>query len=840
VDEVDEVWLRLDRVGNTITGSYWSWPGGEHPAHPPEVWMASVSHEVEFPFPDGLIPGLATTSHEQGVPIEVAYSNFSIGPYAGPARLVDPMLPASPPGSEGYIAIQEVLDNGPIGDQGACFASLNSGEGSMAGHWKPVLNIQDSGGNGHFGNDDVFAVVDMGYRERGSVDDLSLITRGCIRIPPDQGGFWTFGVNSDDGFTLQFPGQNFLIGENGRIVNFENGEALQFYGTRPAADTFGLIELPPGDYPFWLTYHEGGGEASVEFFAVKGAHTSFGPDPDTGISRLVGHKSIGSFPVPGFCDEVTMAASLPGAWGEIDSVQDAMEVVAEGEAFGTNSIRGCVVVNHSDPEDGAADPDLSGSFGADLVFPNDRPGDDDDFAVMVEGLLDIPAAGTYQIGFNSDDGAGFQIFGHQWKSIVPGSDATAVIAGDVGDWLITDALTGWSWTAGEIEFPAPGCYEFRAIMFERGGGSFFELFGRGISPESGKPDPTWRLLRAGGAGMMRDSDGLQLVAQPIAYWKFDEGEGSIARDCSGYDHHGTLVGDVQWADGPPGLGGAVWESGGGHVSIGPDDSAQIAEAISNTGRITLMAWVMMPLEPDNGVREWDIIRKGPDGLALYGWPGGVEYGFRVGPDPDQFVEAAFEIPRETRDNWQHVAGVYDGESLYLYVNGELVASEPYAGPIAENDSVWMHGEATADSTRMGKEEVRIYNQALSQSEIEEIAALGGLINCFPDYHEDYPEWVAAGKPDCWCDPRQCRGDTDRMSQGKKKYWVGSNDLDVLIAAWNKPFAEIEGRDFNGTALICADFDHKAAGKKKYRVSSDDLDILIANWNQANAPAADCP
>ncbi|MHC4753085.1 MAG: hypothetical protein ACYTFW_24880 [Planctomycetota bacterium] len=41
-------------------------------------------------------------------------------------------------------------------------------------------------------------------------------------------------------------------------------------------------------------------------------------------------------------------------------------------------------------------------------------------------------------------------------------------------------------------------------------------------------------------------------------------------------------------------------------------------------------------------------------------------------------------------------------------------------------------------------------------------------------------------------------------------------------------------------MICADFDHKAQGIENYRVSTDDLDILIANWNKANAPANDCP
>jgi hypothetical protein len=108
----------------------------------------------------------------------------------------------------------------------------------------------------------------------------------------------------------------------------------------------------------------------------------------------------------------------------------------------------------------------------------------------------------------------------------------------------------------------------------------------------------------------------------------------------------------------------------------------------------------------------------------------------------------------------------------------------------------------------------------------------------------YPEeWADVGKPDCWCaviNPRQCLGDADGASQGKTKYWVSTNDLDVLIAAWNKSFAQIDGQDVGGVPLICADFDQNPEGKKKYRVSTKDLDILIANWQQANSPAPDCP
>ena len=114
----------------------------------------------------------------------------------------------------------------------------------------------------------------------------------------------------------------------------------------------------------------------------------------------------------------------------------------------------------------------------------------------------------------------------------------------------------------------------------------------------------------------------------------------------------------------------------------------------------------------------------------------------------------------------------------------------------------------------------------------------------PNYTGPYPaQWEAVGKPDCWVasiNPRQCHGDADGTSQGKNKFWVSTNDLDVLIAAWNKSFAAIDGLDSGGTPLICGDFDNQSQGKNKFRVSTNDLDILIANWQAANLPDPDCP
>lgn len=115
---------------------------------------------------------------------------------------------------------------------------------------------------------------------------------------------------------------------------------------------------------------------------------------------------------------------------------------------------------------------------------------------------------------------------------------------------------------------------------------------------------------------------------------------------------------------------------------------------------------------------------------------------------------------------------------------------------------------------------------------------------------EYAEWVAVGKPACWTFPRQCHGDADgRMEatpDGGMSY-VGPNDLNVLVAAWQvlePPFGPGIASIPNG---ICADFAHDKGGSAAtgyYRVGTTDLNRLVASWLIKEPPAgpgipADC-
>jgi len=104
---------------------------------------------------------------------------------------------------------------------------------------------------------------------------------------------------------------------------------------------------------------------------------------------------------------------------------------------------------------------------------------------------------------------------------------------------------------------------------------------------------------------------------------------------------------------------------------------------------------------------------------------------------------------------------------------------------------------------------------------------------------DYAQWVEAGKPACWCQPRQCKGDADGLKQGDTKlgyYYVGPGDLNVLTNAWK---IKLSPKGPGTTAAQnCADFDHLKQGDTKlgyYRVGPGDLNILTTYWKVKESP-----
>ena len=127
------------------------------------------------------------------------------------------------------------------------------------------LNFLGSGGgNGHFGNDNPFPGTSS---TSAAENNYVMQSTGTLTITSSQAGYYTFGVNSDDGFSLTITGADFtsLTG----ATNATGSNTMEYDGSRGAADTLGTTYLAAGSYPLNLVYFQGNGGWAMEFYAAK-------------------------------------------------------------------------------------------------------------------------------------------------------------------------------------------------------------------------------------------------------------------------------------------------------------------------------------------------------------------------------------------------------------------------------------------------------------------------------------------------------------------------------------------------------------------------------------------
>ena len=136
-----------------------------------------------------------------------------------------------------------------------------------------------------------------------------------------------------------------------------------------------------------------------------------------------------------------------------------------------------------------------GSFPTNLPYPNDVANDSqDDFAVQVVSEVTIPA-GTWTIGFGSDDGG---------QLTIPGVEF--LIASEPNDSFDDDQIRfegnrGHGWTVGSFELAEPLETTITASFHERGGGDSFEIaIIEDEVIEGASPDTGWELLGDGTLG----------------------------------------------------------------------------------------------------------------------------------------------------------------------------------------------------------------------------------------------------------------------------------------------------------------------------------------------------
>ncbi|HUV40356.1 MAG TPA: LamG domain-containing protein, partial [Sedimentisphaerales bacterium] len=208
-----------------------------------------------------------------------------------------------------------------------------------------------------------------------------------------------------------------------------------------------------------------------------------------------------------------------------------------------------------------------------------------------------------------------------------------------------------------------------------------------------------------------------------AWWKFDETSGTSASDSSGNSHTGTLQNGASFTSGY--LNNAVnfdgsndrvacgtWNVTGSAITICCWFKADTFTGTYYDGR--LVAKATSTAEADH---TWMLsgIKEGTSNKRL-------RFRLKTGGTTSTLIATSGNMSTGT---WYHGAAVYNGSTMKLYLNGSEVGSSSKSGSITTSSAGIAIGQNPDGAGTVPWDglidDVRIYDRALSQSELEDLA-----------------------------------------------------------------------------------------------------------------------
>ena len=231
----------------------------------------------------------------------------------------------------------------------------------------------------------------------------------------------------------------------------------------------------------------------------------------------------------------------------------------------------------------------------------------------------------------------------------------------------------------------------------------------------------------------------QVHAGLIAHYKFDETSGTTAADSSGNGNTGTLtnMSGSEWATGK--VGGALdINQNNAHINLGTTLGNNITDAtfaawIYHYGKVS--NWSGQEILSKSGVYKFEITptnhSRGANKLMVLFGDGSSYY---------QTASTAVSSSAVPANQWVHIAGTREitgvgllNSTVKVYIDGSLAGT-------GNNDEVGTNSNLTSIGATMGVfneytgllDDLRIYDNALSASEISALAAMGGGVAPVPE------------------------------------------------------------------------------------------------------------
>ncbi len=229
----------------------------------------------------------------------------------------------------------------------------------------------------------------------------------------------------------------------------------------------------------------------------------------------------------------------------------------------------------------------------------------------------------------------------------------------------------------------------------------------------------------------------------IGYWSFDAG---TAIDDSGNGNNGVIVGAIP-EPGHDGAGGLLFDGSANYVDLG---TLNVTDGGAPVQAVSLAMWIRPDLLQNCSAWDCRIFSKATgtgtqDHFLMLstikdGSTGRLRFRLKTDGNTDTLIAGTGALQNGA---WAHVAAVYDGVQMQLYLDGALVGSRPKSGTVDVDGLVetWIGGNppGATDKPWLGAiDEVKLYSRALSNAEVH---ALAGTV---PQVDADPPERANGG------------------------------------------------------------------------------------------------
>jgi len=215
------------------------------------------------------------------------------------------------------------------------------------------------------------------------------------------------------------------------------------------------------------------------------------------------------------------------------------------------------------------------------------------------------------------------------------------------------------------------------------------------------------------AALLSAPDAFAQSSGLVAAYSFDEGTGTTAADKSGNGNNGTLINGATWS--------TTSKFGAAASFDGTNDRIDVADSnsLDLTSGMTLEAWV----RPTANSSYRTVVLKEVSGELAYSlYAADSDHGTRSSgwvrvASASHYADGTNALPLNV---YSHIAVTYNGSALVFYVNGVATRSTAVTGNIQTSSMpVRIGGNTIWGEYFQGQiDELRVYNRALSQSEIQ--------------------------------------------------------------------------------------------------------------------------